>query len=54
MPDIAASVLARHYFRTKGFSGDCYKRRRGIMEMRWRTYSEQFRDIRVVYSPLEE
>lgn len=43
-----------HYFRTKGFSGDCYKRGRGIMAMRWRTYSDQFRDIKVVVPPIEE
>ncbi len=43
-----------HYFRTKGFSGDCYKRGRGIMAMRWRTYSDQFRDIKVVIPPIEE
>lgn len=35
-----------HYlFRTKGFSGDCYKYGRGIMAMRWRTYSDEFRAI---------
>ncbi len=43
-----------HYFRTSGFSGDCYKRGRGIMAMRWRTYSDQFRDISVLYPPLLE
>lgn len=43
-----------HYFRTTGFSGDCYKRGRGIMAMRWRTYSDQFRDIKVVVPPLQE
>ena len=43
-----------HYFRTTGFSGDCYKRGKGIMAMRWRTYSDQFRDIRVVAPPIEE
>lgn len=43
-----------HYFRTSGFSGDCYKRGKGIMAMRWRTYSDQFRDIRVVMPPIEE
>lgn len=48
------SKFYHYYFRTKGFSGDCYQRGRGIMAMRWRTYSEQFRDIRVVYPPLEE
>lgn len=43
-----------HYFRTTGFNGDCYKRGRGIMAMRWRTYSDQFRDIRVVVPSTEE
>ena len=43
-----------HYFRTKGFSGDCYKRGKGIMAMRWRTYSDKFRDIKVVVPPLKE
>lgn len=43
-----------HYFRTSGFSGDCFKRGRGIMLMRWRTYSDQFRDIRVPCPPIEE
>ena len=43
-----------HFFRTKGFSGDCYKRGKGIMAMRWRTYSDQFRDIKVVVPPLKE
>ncbi len=43
-----------YYFRTPGFSGDCYKRGKGIMTMRWRTYSDQFRDIPVVVPPLEE
>lgn len=44
-----------HYlFRTQGFSGDCYKAGRGIMAMRWRTYSDQFRGIRVIAPPLGE
>ena len=43
-----------HYFRTKGFSGDCYKRGKGIMAMRWRTYSDQFRDIPVAMPPKKE
>lgn len=44
-----------HYlFRTNGFSGDCYKVGRGIMAMRWRTYSEQFRAIKVVSPPQSE
>lgn len=43
-----------YYFRTLGFSGDCYKNGRGIMAMRWRTYSDQFQSIKVVVPPLEE
>lgn len=44
-----------HYlFRTNGFSGDCYKVGRGIMAMRWRTYSDQFRAIKVVSPPQSE
>ena len=44
-----------HYlFRTNGFSGDCYKVGRGIMAMRWRTYSDQFRAINVVSPPQSE
>ena len=44
-----------HYlFRTKGFNGECYKVGRGIMAMRWRTYSDQFRAIKVVSPPIKE
>ena len=44
-----------HYlFRTNGFSGDCYKVGKGIMAMRWRTYSDQFRAIKVVSPPQSE
>ncbi|MCM1235302.1 MAG: restriction endonuclease subunit S [Ruminococcus flavefaciens] len=48
------SKFYHYYFRTKGFSGDCYKRGKGIMAMRWRTYSDQFRDIKVVYPSYKE
>lgn len=48
------SRFYHHYFRTTGFSGDCYKRGKGIMAMRWRTYSDQFCDIKVVYPSYEE
>jgi type I restriction enzyme S subunit len=35
-----------HYvFRTGRFSGECYKKGRGIMDMRWRTYSNEFKSI---------
>ena len=44
-----------HYlFRTNGFSGDCYKVGRGIMAMRWRTYSDQFRAIKAVFPSQSE
>ena len=48
------SEFYHYYFRTAGFNGDCFTRGRGIMLMRWRTYSDQFRDIRVAVPPLEE
>lgn len=42
-----------HYlFRTSGFNGECYAVGRGIMAMRWRTYSSEFRNIKVVLPPL--
>ena len=44
-----------HYlFRTSLFSGECYKVGRGIMLMRWRTYSDQFKSIYVSVPPIEE
>lgn len=44
-----------HYmFRTKAFSAECYKYGRGIMAMRWRTYSSEFKSIRVPVPPLAE
>ena len=52
--DEVESRFYHYYFRTTGFSGDCYKRGRGIMAMRWRTYSDQFRDIPVVFPPIRE
>lgn len=52
--DEVESRFYHYYFRTTGFSGDCYKRGRGIMAMRWRTYSDQFRDIPVVFPPIGE
>ena len=52
--DEVESRFYHHYFRTNGFSGDCYKRGRGIMAMRWRTYSDQFMDIKVVVPPVLE
>lgn len=44
-----------HYlFRTSRFSGQCYIAGRGIMAMRWRTYSSQFRNIYVPVPSFEE
>lgn len=44
-----------HYlFRTNRFSGECYRYGRGIMMMRWRTYSSEFRSISVPYPPEDE
>ncbi|MDU6365633.1 MAG: restriction endonuclease subunit S [Rothia mucilaginosa] len=50
-------VSSRYYhylFRTKWFSGECYKRGKGIMMMRWRTYADQFGDIRVPFPSQQE
>ena len=49
-------VCSRYYhylYRTKLFSGECYKYGRGIMAMRWRTYSSEFKGIKVP-TPLYE
>lgn len=44
-----------HYvFRTKGIAAECYKYGRGIMMMRWRTYSSEFKQISVPYPSKEE
>lgn len=50
-------ICSRYYhylFRTKQFSGECYKVGKGIMAMRWRTYSPQFRKIDVPVPPKSE
>lgn len=44
-----------HYlFRTKKFNGECFRYGRGIMLMRWRTYSSEFSSIKVPYPNLDE
>jgi type I restriction enzyme S subunit len=51
------NVCSRFYhylFRTKLFSGECYKYGRGIMEMRWRTYSSEFKSIKVPVPSYDE
>lgn len=48
------SVYYHYLFRTKHFSGECYKSGKGIMMMRWRTYSTQFMNILVPVPPRAE
>ena len=44
-----------HYvFRTSGIANECYRCGRGIMMMRWRTYSSEFKRIHVPFPPLAE
>lgn len=44
-----------HYlFRTPQFNGKCYTEGRGIMQMRWRTYSSEFKSIKIPLPPLSE
>lgn len=44
-----------HYvFRTKGIAAECYKYGRGIMMMRWRTYSSEFKQISIPYPSIDE
>jgi len=43
-----------YLFRLPIFSGECYKAGRGIMAMRWRTYSDQFTVITVPLPPRHE
>ena len=50
-------IIPRYYhyvFRTNGIAGECYKYGRGIMLMRWRTYSTEFKRIFVPFLPLSE
>jgi type I restriction enzyme S subunit len=51
------NVCSRYYhylYRTKLFSAECYKYGRGIMAMRWRTYSSEFKSIKVPVPPYIE
>jgi type I restriction enzyme S subunit len=46
----STSVIPHYYhyvFRTKGIATECYKYGRGIMMMRWRTYSSEFKQISI-------
>ena len=53
----STSVIPHYYhyvFRTKGIAGECYKYGRGIMMMRWRTYSSEFKQISIPFPCMEE
>ncbi|UCZ53720.1 restriction endonuclease subunit S [Bacillus shivajii] len=52
--DLVNKDYYHYYFRNFYFKGDCYKYGRGIMLMRWRTYSEDFKKILVTLPPIEE
>ena len=52
-----ASIAPRYFhylFRTPGIAAECYKYGRGIMLMRWRTYSDEFKQISIPNPPIEE
>lgn len=56
IPDIPKVIphFFHYVFRTKGIAAECYKYGRGIMMMRWRTYSSEFKQISVPYPSIEE
>ena len=56
IPDLSKVIphFFHYVFRTQGIAGECYKYGRGIMMMRWRTYSSEFKQIRVPYPSLKE
>ena len=53
-PKDLTTILPKYYhylFRTPQFNGKCYTEGRGIMQMRWRTYSSEFKSIKVPLPP---
>ncbi len=53
-PNDLSIMLPKYYhylFRTPQFNGKCYTEGRGIMQMRWRTYSSEFKSIKVLLPP---
>jgi type I restriction enzyme S subunit len=56
IPDLSNVVphFFHYVFRTQGIAGECYKYGRGIMMMRWRTYSSEFKLISVPFPSMEE
>lgn len=56
-PNDLNKVFSKYYhylFRTPQFNGKCYTEGRGIMQMRWRTYSSEFKSIKIPLPPLSE
>lgn len=54
VPKDLSIILPKYYhylFRTPQFNGKCYTEGRGIMQMRWRTYSSEFKSIKVPLPP---
>lgn len=50
-------TLSKYYhylFRTSGFNMACFLVGRGIMAMRWRTYSSEFMSLKVAAPPIKE
>lgn len=52
--NVANSKFYHYLFRTSMFSGECYRYGRGIMAMRWRTYSTEFKSIIVPFPTYEK
>ena len=49
-----AGIFSKYYhylFRTTRFNGECFRYGRGIMLMRWRTYSDEFTAIKIPVPP---
>ena len=55
-PDLSKVIprYAHYVFRTDGIAGECLKYGRGIMMMRWRTYSPEFKQIKIPIPSLKE
>lgn len=55
-PDLSKAIprYAHYVFRTDGIAGECLKYGRGIMMMRWRTYSPEFKQIKIPFPSLKE
>ena len=55
-PDLSKVIprYAHYVFRTDGIAGECLKYGRGIMMMRWRTYSPEFKQIKIPFPSAEK